>query len=554
MSNYTGKLSLNFETEHYRFDSICSLAERLNPKRQFMFVSKVIGRYTPTPFSILNSIAKSLSEQIESKDLEGENNKISLLSLAETGLGLGYLVHNQLSKDWVNILRLQTTRRTLSAPVLAEFVEPHSHFPNHYIYKSFDKSVNEHLEQTNTLIIVDDEVTTGNTIKNLVESLKEKLPCLRKVIVLSLTDWSSNLTVDDVELKTYSLVKGTYTWEQDSNVPVPHLPYKKSDNVSLTNVTNDHFRLPSFDSLSDIVSKCKDPKYFNSSDIQIYMMVPEPFGEIDYFAKNATYVAAAHTLRISGSVGWHRAPRIPNTLPRIDAVAQIAYFDETEYRGGVVLLPKDANIKVGFKAPHSEPQGVVRVLAETGKQFAAREMATPAMGVTIEAGLLMDGTVVVAQNVTGIGAPSANPRIDRIYFDLNLRQFQRVVGAEAATPTKPALPFGVFPVCSIYMTVGQTSIVNANITDERTMIAAPAAFFAGDGYTSIVDTPITNKPTVLLTITLLVRPVRSPANRAFLLGERMRYIILALLFLAVKPTPKNDGERHSLRSMCQRVG
>ncbi|HCH9143012.1 TPA: hypothetical protein NNT57_004551 [Salmonella enterica] len=89
------------------------------------------------------------------------------------------------------------------------------------------------------------------------------------------------------------------------------------------------------------------------------MMVPEPFGEIDYFAKNATYVATAHTLRISGSVGWHRAPRIPNTLPRIDALAQIAYFDETEYRGGVVLLPKDANIKVGFKAPHSEPQGVV---------------------------------------------------------------------------------------------------------------------------------------------------------------------------------------------------
>ncbi|QPB10366.1 hypothetical protein AbSZ3_01 [Acinetobacter phage Ab_SZ3] len=129
----------------------------------------------------------------------------------------------------------------------------------------------------------------------------------------------------------------------------------------------------------------------------------------------------------------------------------------------------------------------IRVLAETGKQFAAREMATPAMGVTIESGLLMDGTVVVAQNVTGIGAPSANPRIDRIYFDLNLRQFQRVVGAEAATPTKPALPYGVFPVCSIYLTVGQTSIVNANITDERTMIAAPAAFFAGDGYTSIVD-------------------------------------------------------------------
>ncbi|CUS06482.1 hypothetical protein FDJ62_gp21 [Acinetobacter phage Loki] len=129
----------------------------------------------------------------------------------------------------------------------------------------------------------------------------------------------------------------------------------------------------------------------------------------------------------------------------------------------------------------------IDVLAQTGKQFAPREMATPAMGVTFEAGLLMDGTVVPAQNLTGIGAPTTNPRIDRVYYDLNLRSFQRVTGTEAATPTPPALPFGVFPVCSIYLVVGQTAIRNADLTDDRTMIIAPAAFFAGDGYTSIVD-------------------------------------------------------------------
>lgn len=129
----------------------------------------------------------------------------------------------------------------------------------------------------------------------------------------------------------------------------------------------------------------------------------------------------------------------------------------------------------------------IDVLAQTGKQFAPREMASPALGITVEAGLLMDGTVVAAQNITGIGAPTANPRIDRIYYDLNLRSFQRVVGSEAATPTPPALPYGVFPVASVYMTVGMTAIRNDDITDDRTMIVAPAAFFAGDGYTSIVD-------------------------------------------------------------------
>lgn len=266
----TGKLSLTFKNEHYRFDSICSLAERINPKRQFMFVSKVIGRYTPTMFSTLNDVSRSLVNQINGTDLEGDDNNVTLLSLAETGLGLGYLVHNHLSEIYQNVLRIQTTRRTLSAPILAEFVEPHSHFPNHYIYKSFDQSINTHLEQTNTLIIVDDEITTGNTIKNLVGSLKDKLPCLRKVIVLSLTDWSSALTLPDLELKTYSLVKGTYTWEQDNDVPVPHLPYKRPEESSSISVKNDHFRLPTFESLSDVVLKTHKLIRYNTSDIQIY--------------------------------------------------------------------------------------------------------------------------------------------------------------------------------------------------------------------------------------------------------------------------------------------
>lgn len=129
----------------------------------------------------------------------------------------------------------------------------------------------------------------------------------------------------------------------------------------------------------------------------------------------------------------------------------------------------------------------IAVLAEIGKQFAPREMATLGMGITVEAGQLQDGTIVPAQNITGIGAPSANPRIDRIYYDLNLRSFQRVVGTEDPSPTPPALPFGVFPICSLYLVVGQISIRNDSITDDRSVIVAPAAFFAGDGYTSIVD-------------------------------------------------------------------
>jgi hypothetical protein len=51
----------------------------------------------------------------------------------------------------------------------------------------------------------------------------------------------------------------------------------------------------------------------------------------------------------------------------------------------------------------------IAVLAEAAKQFAPREMAVPAMGITIEQGHLPDGTSIAATNVTGIGAPGRQP-------------------------------------------------------------------------------------------------------------------------------------------------
>lgn len=128
----------------------------------------------------------------------------------------------------------------------------------------------------------------------------------------------------------------------------------------------------------------------------------------------------------------------------------------------------------------------IAMLAQLAKQFAPREMATPALGITIEEGILSDGTHIAAQNVAGIGAPSASPRIDRIYYDMNLRSFQRVVGAEASSPVAPSLPFGAIPIAQIYLTVGMTAIRNADIMDDRSFMLAPVAFLAGDGYTSIV--------------------------------------------------------------------
>jgi len=102
--------------------------------------------------------------------------------------------------------------------------------------------------------------------------------------------------------------------------------------------------------------------------------------------------------------------------------------------------------------------------------FAPHEQATPDMTLRIEAGAIFDGatlTEIAAQSTPAIAAPTTNPRIDRIVIDRATGAVSVVAGAEAATPAPPAIPAGKAPVARVSLAVGQTTIVNADITDER---------------------------------------------------------------------------------------
>lgn len=239
-----GILSLDINKEVLPFDQLVDVAERINPKRPFLFVSKVIGRYIPTSLKTMHNIAGLLTEQIPTELLK--DTKTTVISLSETALGLGALVHQNLRDNNHTNLNVFTTRHRSTQEVLCGFQESHSHLPNHYIYKSSDEACNQHLFDTETLILVDDEITTGNTLQNLYQSLS--FPKVKKVILLSLTDWSGK-SFDDwgIDVHKYSLIEGTYSWEKTSDVvkQLPYNPHKYADSLILN--LEDNFRLPTFD-------------------------------------------------------------------------------------------------------------------------------------------------------------------------------------------------------------------------------------------------------------------------------------------------------------------
>lgn len=124
-----------------------------------------------------------------------------------------------------------------------------------------------------------------------------------------------------------------------------------------------------------------------------------------------------------------------------------------------------ANIDAGFAvadrlawafAPHQQDQG----------------SPVPDMTVRLESGAIFNGTAlteVAAQSTSVLTAPSTNPRIDRVVIDRAGGSVSVVTGSEAASPTPPSIPAGKLPVAQVLLNVGQTEIVDSDITDERAL-------------------------------------------------------------------------------------
>ncbi|KGK82408.1 hypothetical protein DP73_20630 [Desulfosporosinus sp. HMP52] len=218
-----------------------SLAARQNKKRGFLFVSKVLGKHVPVdPFIPLlagsslavrfmarihgvnhadtSSIVQALKENKDTRKIyEAVISKprfvlpqeTLFIGFAETATGLGQATFSAFD----NAHYLHTTRDQipLLSPVL-DFKEDHSHAVNHRCYPVDP----ELLRNPKTIVLVDDEITTGNTALNIIRAIHAKFP-KKDYVVLSLLDWRTKENranyqkleqLLDVRIHTISLLEG----------------------------------------------------------------------------------------------------------------------------------------------------------------------------------------------------------------------------------------------------------------------------------------------------------------------------------------------------------
>lgn len=226
--------SIDGKSDRYELEDLLDFAQRINPKRAFLFVSKVLGRHIPVAPSTMRRAFTDLATLIPSNLPE----PILVIGMAETAVGLSAGVHQALQTRYPNALLLNSTRHAQhdgdSEALLTTFSEDHSHASHHLIYQGKDKDRQAALLASKTLIMVDDEASTGNTCINVVSALRAAgLTQLEQVHLTTLVDWSLGQSgledkivqqLPDIDFYRHHLLAGSWQWHEAKNPQAITMP------------------------------------------------------------------------------------------------------------------------------------------------------------------------------------------------------------------------------------------------------------------------------------------------------------------------------------------
>ncbi len=214
-----GTISVSVKNCHpnWDLDGLLDFAERINPKRAFLFVSKVLGKHIPVRPETMRKTYIDLAQLIPT-DLP---KPLTVVGMAETAVCLGAGVYREVKKvHGEDAVFITTTRHPANLPVLSDFLEEHSHAQDQFIYSSANEDIHNQIKGSKTLILVDDEISTGKTFKNLIKSLVESgLDQVERIILVSLVNWNDgNLESEylGIPMETVALINGNWHWESNN--------------------------------------------------------------------------------------------------------------------------------------------------------------------------------------------------------------------------------------------------------------------------------------------------------------------------------------------------
>lgn len=193
--------TLEIETNK-TLEQLVDFGSRINKKRGFLFVSKVLGKHLPIKPSVMQKTYQQLASL-----LPKSNEPTLFIGFAETATALGQGVFDE--ANLANSFYIHSTRFQTSQKIFFSFFEEHCHAPSHIFYEPKEPKLREMLSEIKRIILIDDEVSTGNTANNLVNELKKVLPLAKEYYLLTILNWA---TTSYENFNYLSLYQGSFTF------------------------------------------------------------------------------------------------------------------------------------------------------------------------------------------------------------------------------------------------------------------------------------------------------------------------------------------------------
>jgi len=184
----TGTLFVELEPGPVPLKRLLGFAARISSKRKFLLVSKVLGKHYPVSPRMMSWSYRALARAV----LKNQIGRQSLwIGMAETATGLGYGVFEKACQTGIEqALFMQTTRYHLEGTLRLEFEESHSHAKDFFLYFPDKPEYRKQFLNAETLVLIDDEISTGKTFLRLINAYQKINPHLSKVFIVSLVNFA----------------------------------------------------------------------------------------------------------------------------------------------------------------------------------------------------------------------------------------------------------------------------------------------------------------------------------------------------------------------------
>lgn len=150
----------------YKASGLVRIAKReQNKKRNYLVLNRLQGKHIPVSPGQALTMFEALAEKLKGSIIPG---KALLIGFAETATAIGAAAAVKLGTYY-----MQTTREEVPGAEYLYFSEEHSHAALQSLIKN---GLEEMLPKLRQIVFIEDEVTTGNTILNMIDVLQKEYP------------------------------------------------------------------------------------------------------------------------------------------------------------------------------------------------------------------------------------------------------------------------------------------------------------------------------------------------------------------------------------------